>query len=291
MSKSSYSRYLNGYRRRALGFAPPLLNSGKEGMVVNLYTPQAIWGRELRHYRKEAGFTQGQLAQKIHFSESLISGVETGQLPASPEFAETCDGALNTGGALRRLLDWRKGQQIPSWFGRWRDKEREATALRAYEPLVFPGLLQTEGYARVLLRGNEAAVEARLDRQAVLVREEPRPPALRCVIDEAVLYRSIGGSEVMRGQLEHLISMVNPRLSVQVVPHGMHSGLMGGFAIATLDGGSDVLYAETAVRGLTTSDQEDVAAAVERFEAIRSEALPISMSIDLIQKAVEEKWT
>ena len=259
--------------------------------MVNLYTPQAIWGRELRHYRKVAGLTQGQLAERIHFSESLISGVETGQLPASSEFAEVCDRILNTGGALRRLLDWRKGRQIPSWFGKWRDKEREAIALRAYEPLVFPGLLQTEGYARVLLRDNEAAVEARLDRQAILVREDPQPPTFRCVIDEAILYRPIGGPEVMRGQLEHLMSVISSRLSVQVVPHGMHSGLMGGFAIATMDGGSDVLYAETAVRGLTSSDEEDVAVAVERFDAIRSEALPVNMSIDLIQKAVAEKWT
>jgi transcriptional regulator with XRE-family HTH domain len=133
--------------------------------MVNLYTPQAIWGRELRHYRKAAGLTQGQLAERIHFSESLIGGVETGQLPAGPEFAQVCDITLSTDGALRRLLDWRRGQQIPSWFGRWRDKEREAIALRAYEPLVFPGLLQTEGYAHVLLRGDDAAVEARLDRR------------------------------------------------------------------------------------------------------------------------------
>ncbi|MDP9867148.1 MULTISPECIES: helix-turn-helix domain-containing protein [Streptosporangium] len=275
----------------ALEFTPPSLNSGKEGILPNLYTPQAIWGRELRHYRKAAGLTQGQLAQRIHFSESLISGVETGQLPASPEFAETCDETLDTGGALRRLLDWRRAQVFPSWFGKWRDREQVATALRTYQPLVIPGLLQTEEYARVLLRGNEAAVEGRLDRQTILTREDPRPPAFRCVIDEAVLYRPIGGPKVMRKQLEHLVSVIHPRLSVQVVPHGMHSGLMGGFAIATLDGGSDVLYAETAVRGITTSDQEDVAVAVERFEAIRSEALPISMSIDLIQKAVAEKWT
>ncbi|WP_329082554.1 helix-turn-helix domain-containing protein [Streptosporangium sp. NBC_01469] len=267
------------------------MNSDKEGIISNLYTPQAIWGRELRHYRKAAGLTQGQLAERIHFSESLISGVETGQLPASPEFAETCDAVLGTDSALSRLLDWRKGQVFPAWFGRWRDKEQEATALRAYEPLVFPGLLQTEAYARVLLRGNETAVEARLDRQSILTRKDPQPPTLRCVVDEAVLHRPIGGPKVMKEQLEHLISAVNPRLSFQVIPHGMHSGLMGGFAIATLDGGGNVLYAETAVRGITTSDPEDVTAAVERFEAIRTEALPISMSIDLIQKAVSEKWT
>ncbi|MFF5207217.1 helix-turn-helix domain-containing protein [Streptosporangium sp. NPDC000396] len=259
--------------------------------MANLYTPQAIWGRELRHYRKEAGLTQGQLAQKIHFSESLISGVETGQLPASPEFAQACDENLGTGGALHRLLDWRKGQVFPSWFGEWREREQVATTLRTYQPLVIPGLLQTEAYARVLLFGDEATIEARLNRQAILVRDEPQPPIFRCVIDEGVLHRPIGGPEVMREQLEHLVSMVNSRLTVQVVPHGMHSGLMGGFVIATLDGGGDVLYAETAIRGITTSDLKEVAMAVECFEVIRTEALPLGMSIDLIKRTAEEKWT
>jgi transcriptional regulator with XRE-family HTH domain len=267
------------------------LNSDMGGIVGDIYSPQAIWGRELRHYRQGACLNQSQLAQKIHFSESLISGVETGQLPASPEFAQACDEALGTDGALYRLLDWRRGQHIPSWFGRWRDKEQVATTLRAYEALIVPGLLQTEAYARVLLRGDETAVRARLDRQAVLIRDDPAPPILRCVIDEAVLHRPIGGAEIMREQLDHLVSVICPRLSVQIVPHGMHSGLLGGFAIATLEGGSDVLYAETAVRGLTTSDQEDVRAAVERFEAIRTEAFPLRMSVDLIKRTAEEKWT
>ena len=169
------------------------LNSDKGGVVVDSYSPQAIWGRELRHYRQEAGLTQAQLAQKIHFSESLISGIETGQLPASPEFAECCDEVLATGSALHRLLDWRKGQVFPAWFGKWRDKEQVATTLRTYEPLIIPGLLQTEPYARVLLRGNETAVAARLHRQLILTREDPSPPTFRCVIDEAVLYRPSAG--------------------------------------------------------------------------------------------------
>ncbi|MGC5013528.1 helix-turn-helix domain-containing protein [Streptosporangium sp. DT93] len=272
-------------------FTRLLLNSGKEVVIANLHTPQAIWGRELRHYRKAAGLTQGQLAERIHFSESLISGVETGQLPASPEFAEVCDEALTTGGSLGRLLDWRKGRSFPPWFGKWHDKEQVATTVRTYQPLLIPGLLQTDAYARAVLRGDEAAVEARMHRQAILSREDPPPPTYRCVVDEGVLHRPIGGTKTMKDQLEHLISVVNPRLSVQVIPHGMHSGLMGGFAIATLEGGSDVLYAETAVRGLITSEQEDVTVAVERFEAIRTEALPLGMSIELIQRTVEEKWT
>ncbi len=143
----------------------------------------------------------------------------------------------------------------------------------------------------MLLRGDESAVAARLHRQLILTREDPQPPILRCVIDEAVLHRPIGPPEVMREQFDHLISIVGPRLSVQVVPHGMHSGLMGGFAIATLEGGIDVLYAETAVRGLTTNDQDDVTAVIERFEAIRTEALPLSMSLELIKRTAEERWT
>jgi transcriptional regulator with XRE-family HTH domain len=74
-------------------------------MNDDYYRPQAIWGRELRHYRKAAGLTQAQLSDLIYCSESLISGIETGQVPATPEFAEAADKALETGGGLLRTLD------------------------------------------------------------------------------------------------------------------------------------------------------------------------------------------
>ena len=188
--------------------------------MVDQHTPQAISGRELRHYRQAVGLTQAQLAQKIHFSESLISGIETGQLPASPEFAQACDTTLITGGALHRLLDRRRGQGFPAWFGRWRDKEQVATTLRTYEPLVVPGLLQTETYARALLGDKEEAVAVRLERQAIPTRADPKPPRLRAVLDETVLHRRIGTPETMREQLEHLVRMASPEVSVQVVPEG-----------------------------------------------------------------------
>ncbi|MDF5756468.1 helix-turn-helix transcriptional regulator [Spongiactinospora sp. TRM90649] len=267
------------------------LNPGEADMTVEQYTPQAIWGRELRHYRLAAGLTQAQLAKLIHFSESLISGIETGQLPAGRDFAEQCDRVLNTGGALARLLDWRRGQLIPPWFGKWRDKEQAALTIRSYEPLVVPGLLQTEAYARALLEEPDATIGVRMERQALLTRESPPPPILRCVIDEAILHRPCGDPAIMREQLLHLAGCTGPRLSVQVLPHGMHVGLLGGFALATLSDGSDILYLETAIRGLTTSDPEDVVEAVECFEALRTEALPLNMSIDLIKRTAEERWT
>jgi transcriptional regulator with XRE-family HTH domain len=270
----------------------PVIEPRRLGHMVDKYTPQAIWGRELRHYRQVAGITQAQMAQKIHFSESLISGVETGQLPASPEFAQACDTTLNTGGALHRLLDWRRGQVFPAWFGKWRDKEQVAVMLRTYEPLVIPGLLQTEAYARALLGASEEAVSARLERQTILSRDDPKPPRLRVVIDESVLHRLVGSPEIMRRQLDHLVHVTTPEVSVQIVPQGcVRAGLLAGFVIATMEGGDEVAYFETAIRGLTTSDHDDVAAALELFEAIRIDALPLGMSVELVKRTAEERWT
>lgn len=256
------------------------------------HAPQAIWGRELRQQRQEAGLTQAQLAGRIHFSEGLVSGVETGQLPASPDFARAVDTALGTGGLLLRLLDWRKGQVFPEWFGTWHEKEQAAVALRTYQPLVVPGLLQTEDYARALLGDDEQTVAARMERQAVLTREDPPPPTLRCLIDEAVLHRPVGGRKAMHAQLEKLVSLADSTISIQVVPMSVvRFGLLAGFAIATSEGGTDVAYFETAIRGLTSGDRSEVTDAVFLFEAIRTEALPQSMSMDLIRRTAEERWT
>lgn len=238
-----------------------------------------------------AGLTQPQLAERIHFSVSTVSAVETGAMPASLEFATQCDRVLNTGGALVRLLDWRKAERFPSWFGKWHQTEQEAISLRWYEPLLVPGLLQTEAYARAVLGGDDDAVAARLERQTILTRSDPAPPKLRCVIDEGVLHRPVGGAAVMYEQLHHLIDMVSPLISIQVIPHGPYEALLGGFIIATVKGGDEIAYVETAVRGLTTGEPEDVAAAAERFEAIRTDALPLRMSLELIKRTAEERWT
>ena len=98
----------------------------------------------------------------------------------------------------------------PGWFQQWAGIEAQATVLRWYEPLVVPGLLQTEEYARAILSarpdGNledlDEQVAARLARQAILDRTGA--PQLWCILDEGVLHRAIGGSKVMRSQLYRL---------------------------------------------------------------------------------------
>jgi transcriptional regulator with XRE-family HTH domain len=256
------------------------------------YTPQAIWGRELRHYRKAASLTQAQLAAKIFCSESLISTIETGQAPATPEFAKVADEALDTGGALLRTLDWRKGAPAyPAWFVDFLPSEETAVQLRSFEVELIYGLLQTPDYARALLGGDETAVEARMRRQEILTRESPPPPTLYCVLDENALRRNIGGTKVMYEQLQYLVQLSQrEHISVQVVPSGAHRGVRGPFVIATLEDGSEVAHAENAFGGAVSTRQEDLATVVSSWESIRTEALPAEMSRDLIRRIAEELW-
>jgi transcriptional regulator with XRE-family HTH domain len=92
-------------------------------------TPQAIWGRELKHYRNRAGLTQAELAARLYCSDSLISSIETGQAPAMPDFAEAADRELSTDGVLVRTLDYRKNEPAyPTWFIDWLPAEQTDTA-------------------------------------------------------------------------------------------------------------------------------------------------------------------
>ena len=174
-------------------------------------TPAGVFGAELRYYRIRAGLSQKDVASRANVSHDVISKIETGDRPPAEDFPPRLDAVpdLDTRGALTRLWDHlKKGhkQRLHGWFQPWADIESEATVLRWYEPLVVPGLLQTEDYARAILSarpdGNlddlDDQVAARLARQSVLDR--PNAPQLWCVLDEGVLHRPIGGPKVIRSQ-------------------------------------------------------------------------------------------
>ena len=208
-------------------------------------TPAGVFGAELRFYRTRAGLSQKDLAARANVSHDVISKIETGERPPAEDFPPRLDAIpeLDTRGALTRLWDHlKKGQKqrLYGWFQEWADIEAQATVLRWYEPLVVPGLLQTEDYARAILSarpdGNlddlDEQVAARLARQAVLDRTGA--PQLWCVLDEGVLHRAIGGSKVMRSQLYHLAEVAeHPKTTIQVIrTGGAHAGLLGEFVIA-----------------------------------------------------------
>jgi len=269
-------------------------------------TPQGVFGAELRYHRERAELSQTELAALVTVSHDVISKIETGERPPAKDFPERLDAVpeLDTRGGLARLWgNLRKGlknRAIPGWFRPWAEVEAEATALRWYEPLLIPGLLQTEDYARAILAAGpgingddlEDRVAGRMARQSVLERRDP--PHLWCVLDEAVLRRPVGGAKVMRTQLEHLAGLAGrPRTTVQVIPAsaGAHAGLLGAFIIADVDGSPSMVYLETSAEGQDTDSPTVLAHVTLRFDTLRAEALPRAASRDLIMKVAEDRWT
>jgi transcriptional regulator with XRE-family HTH domain len=262
-------------------------------------TWQDYFAAELRSWREFRKMSQLQLAEAIHYSDSAVAMVETMQRKARPDFVERCDEALQTGGALQRLLKELVDRElVPDWMDRWRTIEEQATALNWFEPLVFPGLLQTADYARALFEKNgqatsvdiETQVSTRLARQKVLTRDDP--PMFVTVIDEGVLHRAIGGPKVMQEQLTHLVDLCTERsdIVVQVIPNdtGAYAGLAGPFVIATMDG-DEFVYLDTALYGQVAESVQDLSIVKRMWESLRAEALPRTASLNLIME-VAKQW-
>jgi transcriptional regulator with XRE-family HTH domain len=268
-------------------------------------TPRQVFGAMLRFYRTRAGLTQDQLAALAHVSGKLISAYENGwRVPTRPTTTDIDAVAdLRSDGALIALWDqFEHGmnyQAYPDWFQDWPEREAAAITLRGFEPIVVPGLLQTDMYARAIFCSKIGAtdhevdqlVAARLKRQAILTREQP--PTLWVILDEAVLRRPVGGPQVMLEQLGRLIEAAQrPNIVIEVIPAivGAHEGLSGGFAIADFKAEPSVAYQETAIQGQVVQDSELVSTLITKWTTLGTEALPRRASLTLLEEAAKS-WT
>ncbi len=268
-------------------------------------SPLHVFGAMLRYYRVNAGLSQEQLGSRAFCSGDLVSKVEMGQRAPTEEFTAACDAVaeLNTGGALTELRERLKGflkhRAFPGWFHRWPDKEAQAISLRTFELVAVPGLLQTEEYARAMLRTQVMAtdeqisdmVTARMERQAILTRSDP--PMLWVILDEGVLRRPVGGTYVMREQLARLVEAARrPNIVIQVIPWevGAHQGMSGTFVIANFTDASPVVYQDTAARGQIVEDSDHLAAVTLMWDTLKSEALPRAASLTLMEETAKT-WT
>jgi transcriptional regulator with XRE-family HTH domain len=267
-------------------------------------TPRQVFGGMVRYYREKGGLTRPELAQQISKSTSLIQAIELGQRVATTDVTWDLERVLAADGALSKLReelgDGLSYQAYPSWFQDWLISEREAKRLRWFEPLLVPGLLQTEAYARAVFRTRfgvtdqevDEQVAARLKRQEILARDHP--PALWVILDESVLRRPVGGRHVMREQVGHLTDVTRrPYVSLQVISSavGVHLGLCaGGFAIADCEGVPPVGYQETAAQGQFIDGAEDVGRLVDCWDILVREALPWAASQALLEEAAKS-WT
>ncbi|MEO3795214.1 helix-turn-helix transcriptional regulator [Nonomuraea sp. B10E15] len=251
------------------------------------------YGVVLKNARTAAGLSQVALGNILSCSESLIGLVERGQRKPTKSFTIAVESALGLNGDLFRLLPNTRVMSVPKWFSEWPAVEENAHTIRTWQPLVVPGLLQTPRYARAILAAEpgateqwvEEAVETRLRRQSVFERTDP--PMYWALLDECVLLRPVGGKEVMREQLEHLLAMAErPNISIQVVPLdvGATAGLLGGFSLARSEGIPDHISLEDAALGSVTAHEEAVRRVSVRYDAIHKWAHPIHMSQRLIRE-------
>ncbi len=258
----------------------------------------AFFGAELRRLRADGGFSQEELGGRVSYSGSLVGMVETARRSPSRDFAVRCDEALQTGGALARLWPLVSQEALPRWFRPFAEVEREATGIRAWEPLLIPGLLQTADYARALLAGCrpgdsreavEQQVTARMERQQLLGR--PDPPLMWTIISEAALRNPVGGPEILAGQLARLAVFADefPKIIIQVVPQnaGSHPGLEGPMFLVARRGQPDVAYLEVQGRGHLVESGEEVAWYGLLYDVLRAVALPPDKSRDMITGLAE----
>jgi transcriptional regulator with XRE-family HTH domain len=290
----------------------------KEGIAVSEQRPtvqRLQLGARLRRKREAAGQLQQQAAAALDCDTSKISRIESGRsgLKAA-ELEKLLDLYRVTGPERQELLDVGKearqrgrrklyGDTLPGHFRRFIDLEADATKIRCYEGELVPGLLQTEDYARALIRtalfgADQAEVERRvkirMDRQAILIREAPPPPRLWCVLGEAAFARPVGGPEVMRAQMEHLLqSTTEPTtVTVQVLPFsvGEYPGLGGSFSLLSLDtAASPIGHMDTLGVGSVYVEREGAASLIERFDRLRAKALGPEESREFILNRIAQQ--
>lgn len=268
-------------------------------------SPRVRFGVELRRLREGAQLSQAAVASRLGCTQTQVSRLEKAVRSPSRSDAERLDRLFGAedgakgGVSFVRLYERITAQPAgPLWFRSWAEEiEPNARVLRSRDPLLIPGLLQTEAYARALFSQApqitsdevEGRVQARMRRQRILDQE--RPPLLLVLVDEGVLRRKVGEAEAMREQLAHLLEAVRrPAVSIQVVSSECLTGLLGAFMIAELpDGQSDVVHVDSSIEGQVTADADSVTAVWKRYEAIRAWAYPEHISMKMVEE-VRQEW-
>ena len=249
---------------------------------------------DVRFYRTRAKMSGTRLGELLGCNRSTISRIESGTLKVDEKQAVVLDRTFATGGHFGRLLRYAQLGHDPDWFKTFTRYEMEASSIRIYEAMVVTGLLQTERYARELLTAArvvddvEQALETRKARQAVL--EKHPSPNMWVLLNEAVIHQPVGGPDVMREQLAHLLEMSRlPNISLRVLPRevGAHIGLDGSFS--TLESPtSRAAYASALPKGRLILAAYEIDWYKDKFEQIGSDALSRNASREVIHRAMEE---
>ena len=276
-----------------------------------------LLGTQLRRLRQEKDISRHDAGYAIRASHAKISRMELGQVSfkrrdvddllklygvSDPKQREALLGLVSSANAQGW---WHKyGDVLPQWFGVYVGLEEAASVIRTFEVQFVPGLLQSEGYARSVIRLSRTAnsdedvnsrVKMRMRRQRRLTPDhdpESPVPRLWAVIDEAVLHRPYGDAAVMREQIEHLIEMSRrPNVTIQIATFAMggHPAAGGPFSILRFPTPQlpDVVYLEQLSSALYFDKFDDTSRYAQTMDHLATQAPLPSETEGILRRFLE----
>ncbi|MFI5621503.1 helix-turn-helix domain-containing protein [Streptomyces sp. NPDC051567] len=258
----------------------------------------AALGRQLKSWREAAGLRAADFGTAIGYGEDLVRKVESGKRIPRPEYLDRADEVLKAGGRIKAMKADTEQIRYPTKVRGLAKLENRAVEVSAYSNHNIHGLLQTDDYARALFEmwqppQTKAQIErgmvARMARRSIFDRSPA--PALSFVQEEVTLRRRIGGTMVMRGQLERLLEVAKLRhVTIQVMPTDLeeHAGMGGLIEVLKFADGSAVGRSEGAFNGRPVSDPRRLRVLEQCHAMIRSQALTPRESVEFIERVLGE---
>ncbi|MEV2256331.1 helix-turn-helix transcriptional regulator [Streptomyces sp. NPDC050147] len=274
---------------------------------------QVVLGRRLQDLRERAGLKREEAARILRVAPATVRRMEMAEvalkIPYLQLLLKSYGVADDEADAFVTLAEeankpgwWQRFHDIlPGWFSMYVSLEGAASLIRSYEPHFVPGLLQTEEYARGVMRSGaigqtnpediERYVALRMERQSLLTREDA--PRLWVVMDETALLRPVGGPEVMREQIDKLLEAVElPHVTLQVAPFaaGPHPGTYGPFvlfrfAMAELP---DMVYSEYLTGAVYLDARTEVATHLEVMDRMAAQAATAHRTKEILRDLRKE---
>ena len=261
------------------------------GGSVERLSGTGIFGEELKAQRRKRGWTQVELASEIGYSGSYLSDLERGERSPTLDLATRFDQAFDLPGTFARLYAIvKRAPEFPEWFESIVvPYEGKATRINGWELGTVPGLLQTEDYARALIRVSrpdlpneeiERLVVLRMSRQDIFTSSAP--PKVWYVIDESAYRRPFGGASVMMAQVDKLIEAATiPGNVIQVLPFvaSANIGANGPVVIFESKEHSMVGYTECFRGGRLVQDADESGDMLTTLNLVRMHALAPQASV------------
>ncbi|WP_369192926.1 helix-turn-helix domain-containing protein [Streptomyces djakartensis] len=275
-------------------------------------------GVQLAGFREDAGLAQDQAARAVGFSAAKLSHIESGK-GRRPPTENDVRALLRLYGTedyeasvLLKLLQragepgwWQRYDKrlMPEWFDRLVGLQEAAATIRTFEIQYVPGLLQTPAYTKAVVERGlpnapasevERRVELRRHRARLLLR--PEAPQLWAIIDESVLLRVLGSTEVMREQLGHLIEMAErSNVTLQVVPLSVTNASAPAIPVTYLRFGGldlpDVVYLEHIKSANFLEDRDETEEYRIALDRLADEALKPRDTLDLLHQTMKQRYT